>query len=1131
MKKKCIAWLLTLAAVLYLVPTTALAAVVPTETTQSGSGYHPQKWWNTTICGETEPTGLASDYGTHEYWEKLFPNHSHTTLTAGKTLNTGTYFISTSQTVNSTATGTSGLIISGTVTLVFENGAVLTVKGGNAGSGGNGATAGTGSGGSGGSGAGAGIQLTSGNTLILLGKGTLNATGGSAGSGGNGSAGRNVSDGWGGNGGGGGGGAGAGIGSKGGSGGSGGGYLQDVNVWREGAGSAGGSSNNGGTLWISKYGVTVNATGGSGGSGGSGGGSGTVTASGGGGGGGGGGGNAQNIGAGGYGGAGGGSGGRGADVGDSFSKKYAGGGGGGGGGGYRGGGAGGHGLDGSSSLYIAAAAGNSGGTGVGASGGAGGKGGGTTSIFSTSLNAFDGKAGGTAGSYGGGVAQSTIWPLEECVFEIMTTDADYDNTCQAWKYDGSSITPSVKITHIPTGNTTTVTSSTSGVSYKNNVYGDTDGYGTVTITGSASGVKLLDVSRGTSYSSASVTLHFPIKTEVQFHENATACKEKLAANGITGVEVENMPEKKVLQRGVTQTTDDVLRTANVPTLEGYTFLGWYYYVGNTYVGTDHQTTGAAWVDGKPTGGALIFDSHGDVNTASQYLNSNGTWNGVDSSEGAPVVHLYAMWKLADLSLTLDAQGGQGGSSTPNLSIGTYVQVTAPTKPGSTFDGYYTEKNGAGDLYCYTDSDGNMRYRYTVQSASGMEGEDAAGTAQTFATGETGYFTADQINTDNGGKGGGLKIIKTLYLYAKWAPLEYDVVLYSLDDNAEGGTASLVGTLKNVRYGTLRVPNVTDQAGTFKTETVDSTDYGVLDTDLNMTREHYDFIGWNIYDGQDWAMFKPDEIYKTGLIQTTAEGTSKALYAAWKIKDNYKVYYNGNGGVGGPSNGNVFRDENYTVASEIPTYEGYTFTGWNTAQNGTGTTYHSEDTITGVTENTTLFAQWQENKSVSYNTNGGTANSTLQDLKPAKGATVAVDFTTVVEKTGYTFVGWDTNRYGKDGAQDAPTTTATYTKDGTNSFVMGDDAVTLYAIWTPVEYTITYEPATSDQASKYTLANNPSAYYHLETYTFDVVIDTTTIGANTMTVSINSSVITNPTPTVDGAGEATYHFVIENGTGS
>ena len=172
---------------------------------------------------------------------------------------------------NSTAGG-SGLTIQGTVYLYVPEGVTLTCTGANA---------------SGTTGAGAGIELTEGNTLYLLGQGAVNATGGNAANGSNGGDGTDglglwdhyTTTGTGGTGGNGGGGAGAGIGTCGGNGGNGGsggsGYTYDDWTTHNGtngtSGSAGSTAGAMGNLYVFQSFVNLTATGGNAGLPGSGG--------------------------------------------------------------------------------------------------------------------------------------------------------------------------------------------------------------------------------------------------------------------------------------------------------------------------------------------------------------------------------------------------------------------------------------------------------------------------------------------------------------------------------------------------------------------------------------------------------------------------------------------------------------------------------------------------------------------------------------------------------------------------------------------------------------------------------------------------------------------------------------------
>ena len=109
--------------------------------------------------------------------------------------------------------------------------------------------------------------------------------------------------------------------------------------------------------------------------------------------------------------------------------------------------------------------------------------------------------------------------------------------------------------------------------------------------------------------------------------------------------------------------------------------------------------------------------------------------------------------------------------------------------------------------------------------------------------------------------------------------------------------------------------------------------------------------------------------------------------------------------------------------------GYTFTGWNTAKNGTGTTYTESTKM--PSSNTQLWSQWEVNKykvTYDYATNGGTSATKTTD-NVAYGA--AVDLTPTATKSGWTFVGWNTNK-------DATT--------ALTSLKMPANDITLYAIY-------------------------------------------------------------------------------------
>lgn len=86
----------------------------------------------------------------------------------------------------------------------------------------------------------------------------------------------------------------------------------------------------------------------------------------------------------------------------------------------------------------------------------------------------------------------------------------------------------------------------------------------------------------------------------------------------------------------------------------------------------------------------------------------------------------------------------------------------------------------------------------------------------------------------------------------------------------------------------------------------------------------------------------------------------------------KLVYDSNGGNGSMDSRNQESGSTVTVADNGFTRDGYTFTGWNTSPNGTGTDYKPGDSLT-VTGDTTLYAQWKRVPETTMPDTGGTMN--------------------------------------------------------------------------------------------------------------------------------------------------------------
>ena len=83
---------------------------------------------------------------------------------------------------------------------------------------------------------------------------------------------------------------------------------------------------------------------------------------------------------------------------------------------------------------------------------------------------------------------------------------------------------------------------------------------------------------------------------------------------------------------------------------------------------------------------------------------------------------------------------------------------------------------------------------------------------------------------------------------------------------------------------------------------------------------------------------------------------RTMFAFTSATPVYIVNYDANGGSDAPDEQVKDDGSNLTLSSTVPTREGYTFVGWNTAADGSGTSYAAGATYT-TDDDATLYAQW------------------------------------------------------------------------------------------------------------------------------------------------------------------------------
>ncbi len=184
------------------------------------------------------------------------------------------------------------------------------------------------------------------------------------------------------------------------------------------------------------------------------------------------------------------------------------------------------------------------------------------------------------------------------------------------------------------------------------------------------------------------------------------------------------------------------------------------------------------------------------------------------------------------------------------------------------------------------------------------------------------------------------------------------------------------------------------------------------------------------------------------------------YYAKFIPNTYTIKFNNNGGSGSMGDLAMTYDVAKNLTSNSFTRTGYTFSGWNTKEDGTGTSYSNGASVKNLTSTDgatiTLYAKWTANTyTVKFNGNGNSGGSTAnqsftygtaQNLR-ANGFTRAYTVTfdanggtcaTPSQTATYTFTGWAESATGAKKYNNS--------QNVNNLSATNGATVNLYAVW-------------------------------------------------------------------------------------
>ena len=159
------------------------------------------------------------------------------------------------------------------------------------------------------------------------------------------------------------------------------------------------------------------------------------------------------------------------------------------------------------------------------------------------------------------------------------------------------------------------------------------------------------------------------------------------------------------------------------------------------------------------------------------------------------------------------------------------------------------------------------------------------------------------------------------------------------------------------------------------------------------KEGYIFQGWE-YNGTT---------YREGETISNIQ-SDITLVAQWN-PITYSVVFDANGGTGTMERQTFTYDDAQSLTANTFTRDKYEFAGWNTATNGSGTSYDDEEEVENLTTSNgatiTLYAQWDKLYTVTFYNIGSLLETKTQEIV---GGSIACP-TINAPCDGYEFVGW------------------------------------------------------------------------------------------------------------------------------
>lgn len=541
----------------------------------------------------------------------------------------------------------------------------------------------------------------------------------------------------------------------------------------------------------------------------------------------------------------------------------------------------------------------------------------------------------------------------------------------------------------------------------------------------------------------------PWTYKIKYDKNVSSSSSSQAVN--------NMPEDQSKTQEI-----NVILSDNKPTRNGYIFNGW-----------QVNGTGMIYQPG------ATFSQDGDSNGATITLKAKWT----------PWKHTVHFDKNVPASSKSQTVSNIPSDVTKTFDQKLTLNSTKPTRKGYSFKEWNTKADGSGTSYAAggtydQDHNGGTVTLYAIWTAwthTVTYNKNVPSNAPSNTTAVT-NLPGNQTKTyEKNLTLSTTKPSRTGYNFVEWntqadgkGTSYKSGSVYSYDRDSNGGTVTLYAIWTPWKHTVTYNKNVPASSKSQTVNSLPGNQTKIYDQTLTLsnntpTRTGYAFKEWNTQaDGKGTS-------YQKGASYTynrTSDGGTVTLYAIW-TSWKHTVHYDKNVSSTSssqtvsnmPSDQTKVYETNLVLSTSKPTRNGYIFTGWNTAANGSGTAYAAggnyqyDRSSDGGT--VTLYAQWTAWKhTVHYDKNVSSISSsqTVNGIPADQTKTFDQKLTlsaTKPTRNGYIFSGWNTKANGSGTAYAAG---AEYKHD------QNGGTATLYAQWTPWKHTVHYNANGGDQNS-------------------------------------------------------------------